>query len=395
AARSQLVADPAELFDLAAGLSYAVVDREGAVMSDGYLVPGAPDGMGCFAGPSSDQVVLLRNHELGGFWDPGGGPLAEGQSPPPEAYDREASGGVTRVVFDLKRRAVVSSNLVLTGTMRNCAGGVGFGGWLTCEEDTSDHHGYVFACAPETDRVARPQKLAHYGRFRHEAAVVDPVTQIAYLTEDQGDSAFYRFLPDQPSSPHRGRLQALSIQGEKPGFDTSPLLRSDARMAVHWVDIARPDSPRDDVRHQAQEAGAAVFRRGEGIVRASDTGTIFFTATTGGPVGKGQVFVFEPSASSLRVWAASSDPAELHMPDNITTAPWGGLVVCEDGAGPYNYLRSLSADGRVVDLGCNVNSGGEITGACFDPSGRVLFASLQREGITLAITGDWRRALQG
>jgi len=33
--------------------------------------------------------------------------------------------------------------------------------------------------------------------------------------------------------------------------------------------------------------------------------------------------------------------------------------------------------------------GFEFCGACFDPSGRVLFASIQTPGITVAISGPW------
>jgi secreted PhoX family phosphatase len=33
----------------------------------------------------------------------------------------------------------------------------------------------------------------------------------------------------------------------------------------------------------------------------------------------------------------------------------------------------------------------EFAGACFDPTGRVLFVSIQTPGITFAITGPWAR----
>ena len=45
----------------------------------------------------------------------------------------------------------VSSNLVLTGTSRNCAGGASPWGWLSCEEAVEPEHGYVFLCDVEAD----------------------------------------------------------------------------------------------------------------------------------------------------------------------------------------------------------------------------------------------------
>ena len=50
------------------------------------------------------------------------------------------------------------------------------------------------------------------GRFVHEAACVDPETGIVYLTEDQGEALFYRFIPKEPGNLKAGgTLQALVI----------------------------------------------------------------------------------------------------------------------------------------------------------------------------------------
>jgi hypothetical protein len=42
--------DPEGILDLSEGFRYRVLERRGDRMSDGYRVPGQPDGMGCFAG---------------------------------------------------------------------------------------------------------------------------------------------------------------------------------------------------------------------------------------------------------------------------------------------------------------------------------------------------------
>src|SRR3546814_6410225 len=55
--------DPAGLLDLPEGFSYRVISRSGDRMSDGLIVPAAPDGMGCFD-LGGNRVALVRNHEL-------------------------------------------------------------------------------------------------------------------------------------------------------------------------------------------------------------------------------------------------------------------------------------------------------------------------------------------
>jgi hypothetical protein len=57
--------------------------------------------------------VFVRNHELGA-----GTPFM------PVFYSSGASGGTTNLVFDLKTRRFVSSFPILSGTVRNRAGGL-------------------------------------------------------------------------------------------------------------------------------------------------------------------------------------------------------------------------------------------------------------------------------
>ena len=64
---------------------------------------------------------------------------------------------MTRVVLDAATLTRVSSNQVLEGTSRNCAGGVSPWGWLSCEEDVSPDHGYVYLCSPSATKV-RPAR---------------------------------------------------------------------------------------------------------------------------------------------------------------------------------------------------------------------------------------------
>ena len=77
--------------------------------------------------------------------------------------------------------------------------------------------------------------------------------------------------------------------------------------------------------------------------------------------------------------------------DNLTMAPWGDLIVCEDASdGSSSSLIGIRPDGQQVLLADNAYSGSELAGACFSPDGNTLFLNIQYPGMTLAITGDWR-----
>ncbi len=379
-----LVQDPAGIFDLPEGFSYEVIQQRLDPMDDGYVVPSLPDGMACFDG-GDGTWILMRNHEVNlGF--AALGPYGVGEAPP-EAYDEEAYGGVTRMVIDAETLEVVSSNLVLAGTVRNCAGGPSPWGWLSCEESDDDLHGYVFVCPTDAATVAPAERIVGYGRFNHEAAAVDPDTSYCYLTEDRGDSCLYRFVPDDPASPFEGRLQALRVV-DQDQFDTSTGLNVGDQLTCDWVDIAEPDPVGDTVRVEAQAAGAATFSRGEGIWLHENQ--IYIACTNGGPAGLGQIFSLVDSGRSttLMLIAQSEDADVLDFPDNITVSPWGQVFIAEDGDRD-NYIRAISDTGDVVTFARNATSDSELAGVCFSPDGRAMFVNIQAEGLTLMVTGPF------
>ena len=384
AQRDGLQRGPKGIVDLPPGFSYRILERAGGPMDDGMRVPARADGMACFT-DAQGRWVLMRNHEIS-RGKAAHGPYPPGAQPAPEAYHPDGYGGVSRLVVDPVSGQRVSSNLVLVGTARNCAGGTSPWGWLSCEESQLPGHGYVFLCDPEATQVAKPQPIRAYGQFNHEAVAIDPKTRAAYLTEDQPDGCLYRFLPSDAKRPFEGKLQALAIPG-KPRFDTGSSLRPGDTLPIQWLDL--PDRKPDDrvpLRAYALSAGAAVVRRGEGIWWGGRE--CYLTATVGGPLYSGQVFQLKPDHNQLTLVAQSHNPATLSMPDNLTVTPWGELLLCEDGMG-VDHLRLVGMDGSIRAFARNATGESEFAGVCFSPDGSTLFVNIQEVGLTLSIRGPW------
>ncbi|MDB4971877.1 MAG: hypothetical protein JWN48_218 [Myxococcaceae bacterium] len=383
----KLVTDPKGLLDLRAGFSYRVLQHAGEKMSDGYRVPGRPDAMGCFD-IGHGRWALMRNHELDRSL-PRYNAFFPNQKPPAESYDDTSWGGVTRLVLNHQAQ-VLSSNLVLTGTSRNCAGGMSPWGWLSCEESLLDErHGYVFLCATQKDKVQKPEPIPAYGRFLHEAVAIDPHDHTAYLTEDRGDSSLYRFVPRDKDKPFgKGQLQAMAIAG-KPRFALGDELAHNQKFELRWIDVPAEAGEHDQLRYEAQKRGAAIVTRGEGIWRMEDG--FAFTSTSGGPKAAGQIFHLQPTrqGGSLRLIAQSNDPRMLDMPDNVTVTPWGDLMVCEDNH-HAPCLRLVTQRGRVLTFAFNRGSLSEFAGVCFSPDGKFLFVNIQEANLTVAIEGPWQ-----
>ncbi len=385
---SELVQVAGAHLDLAPGLRYSELDRNGNTLSDGSISPGRPDGMGCFLAEDG-SLILMRNHEISprhhGSSD-GRGAYSPDKVPA-EAYTKTDLGGVSRLVLDPKTLAVTKSNMVLSGTRNNCAGGVTPYGWLSCEEtlerDGGETHGFVFLCDINAETLQAPQRIDAYGRFVHEAAGFDTRTGRCYLTEDIDTGCLYRFLPVDAEKPFEGILQALRVVGENT-FNAS-LMKSGESKLIEWVDVPDPLAG-IDVSVDSQALGAAVFARGEGCWFDNDT--LVFSATEGGPKGKGQVFKLEDREDQARLTLLAQADAQTDLchPDNLTIAPAGEIYLAEDNDGEC-LIQKLSADGTLSCIARNRERGEEIAGLCFSPDGRVLFGNIQEPGITFAIQG--------
>ena len=394
-----LASDPAGLLDLPPGFSYRVLSSLGDPMSDGTTVPDRADGMGCFD-LGNGRLALVRNHELTPEHDGGGvvGPafdtVARSLKPLP--------GGTTTIVLDAATLAVERQYRSLAGTIRNCAGGITpWGSWLTCEESTATadghinkDHGWVFEVPADAPGLIDPVPLKAMGRFNHEAACVDPASGIVYLTEDREDGLLYRFIPAvRGALAQGGRLEALVLEGIA---DTRNWAGTRATQVgdwhgVRWVPLTDVEAPADDLRLRGATAGAALFARGEGIWMGE--GELYFACTSGGAAREGQIFrlALPPDGDDrLQLFFESSDRQLFSFGDNLTIAPDGHLIVCEDQYTDTvaNHLRGITPEGRPYAFAF-LRIQTELAGACFAPDGRTLFVNLYSPTRTLAISGPF------
>jgi secreted PhoX family phosphatase len=396
-----LVPDPRGLLDLPNGFSYRIVSSFGDPMTDGASVPDKADGMGCFE-LDDGRLALVRNHELIAT-DDSGGEFFKGFG---KKDGRYIPGGTIHVVLDAKSLEVRDQFRSLGGTLRNCSGGVTpWGSWLTCEESTAGpgemfgagldrSHGWVFEVPANARSLSAPTRLSAMGRFNHEAACVDPGTGFVYLTEDRDDSVLYRFKPHVPGQlSEGGRLQAMQVVGIPDLRNWSGQQVEQAIPAtVRWLDLDGVDSPKDDLRMRAAARGASLIARGEGIHMGD--AEAYFCSTSGGQAGLGQIFRLALSASGeadqIALFFESVSHNQFNFGDNLTVAPNGHLIVCEDQytARVDNHLRGITTDGYAYPL-ARLNLQTEMAGACFSPDGNVLFVNVYSPTKTLAITGPW------
>lgn len=302
----------------------------------------APDGGAVFARATGGGWVYVSNSEV----DDGGGGV-----------------GVLSFAADGE---VVDAYRILHDTSFNCSGGpTPWGTWLSCEEIGA---GQVWECNPFApgQGVVRPA----LGRFKHEAAAVDPSTDFVYLTEDRYDGRFYRFRPAARGDLSAGTLEAAEVA-------------NDGR--VSWRAAPATGPARDPLTRS--------FLRGEGAWFAHDT--VYFSTTA-----DHRVWAYDTRRETLAVhYEAARSQGLLRSPDNLTTHPASRQVfVAEDDDDMQIVL--LSPVGAVPVIAPFVQLVGhdesELTGLAFSPDGTRLYFSSQRgrdgeTGMSFEVRGPFLR----
>ncbi|GHJ90946.1 hypothetical protein SNE510_04650 [Streptomyces sp. NE5-10] len=333
---------------LPTGFTSRVIARSGqTVPGTSYTWHNAPDGGACYA--DGTGWIYVSNSEI------------------------NPSGGASAVRFGATG-TITGAYRILSNTRQNCAGGkTPWNTWLSCEEVSL---GYVYETDPYGVNAAVRRDAM--GRFKHEAAAADPVRKVVYLTEDETDGCFYRFVPTTWGDLSSGTLQVLKASTATSGSFT-------------WQNVPDPDGSPTTTRTQV--SGAKKFSGGEGCHYADDK--VWFTT-------KGDNRLWQLNLTNSTYELAYDDSlvpggaAPLTGVDNVTGASSGDLFIAEDGGNMEICL--ITPDDTVAPfLRITGQSGSEITGPAFSPDGTRLYFSSQRGtsgsssgGITYEVTGPFR-----
>lgn len=312
-----------------------------------YIWHSAPDGGGVFS-VEKGGWIYISNSEM-----------------------NDSEGGVSAIKFDADG-SIVDAYPVLKGTNRNCGGCVTpWNTWLSCEEI---RNGITWECDPtgRTKAIERPM----LGVFNHESIAIDPKTMILYLTEDEVDGCFYRYVPDSVKNGipdlSNGRLEVALL---------------DASGKVTWKLISDPLAKQLPVRKQVSDASR--FRGGEGI--AYNEGVIYFDTKK-----DDRIWVYNIQQNDINVFydAASYESPVLTGVDTIIMYN-DTLLVCEDD-GDMQVVAVTPEKNITPVLQLVGHDNSEITGVALSPDKTRLYFNSQRgktgrqeDAVTYEVSGPF------
>jgi secreted PhoX family phosphatase len=442
-----LESSPGDLLALPAGFRYEAVAVSGETdVHDGTgkvvgKTPERPDGT--LVVRAQDGYRLVQNHEA----SPGSKlpvPLVEGTTYDPGAL----AGGCT--VLDVTRSGRRRSEWVgLSGTISNCAGGpTPWGSWLTCEETEAKagtgtlqkDHGYVFEVFADQPSAQSPKPIKAWGRFAHEAVVIEPSRTRAYLTEDAGgpNGLFYRWTAPtgyrlrpriaDALGAEDGTLEALVVLDRDGSVLPDLAYVTSAQIGrpfrTRWAKVPDRSAATTSVRKQFADGEVTRAKKLEGAWGDKD-GAYFVSSFAFAPADlpadatkhDGQLWYYRYADQTVTLQAYFPYNATLHDesagwesrlgrstdlafdgPDGCHVSPYGSLVISEDG-NTANHLLSWSPETGAQAIARNLivfeqsaaggNVYSEMTGPCFSPDGLLLFGNVQEPGHCFSIRGPW------
>lgn len=95
-------------------------------------------------------------------------------------------------------------------------------------------YGYVVEITDPTGAQPRAVKRLAMGRFSHENAVIMPDRRTVYLSDDDTDGGFYKFIADRPNDLSTGTLYAAKLRQRAPTGAEAATTSFD----LQWIQLA-------------------------------------------------------------------------------------------------------------------------------------------------------------
>jgi len=302
-------------------------------------------------------------------------------------------------LWTVTNKALVDFNVV-SGTGRNCSGGITpWGTSVTSEETlpTADANadgyqdiGWQVEVNPVTRAIVdqnyngTPDKLWRMGRMSHENFVINNAGTVAYECNDENPGYVFKYVLDTPGKLANGKLYVLKLDGA--------LNQSDVGT---WVLIPNSTPTQcNNVRTAATSAGATNFNSLEDIEISPLDGMLYFTSKSssrvyrfrdqGTTVDRLEVFVGDPSRQFLIDYKEKGQTGQAYEQwrdgnDNLCFDDLGNLYVIQDGGRNHIWMVSPchTQQNPDVKLFAVIPGGAEPTGMTFTPDYRYMFVSIQ------------------